>query len=66
MSRPRPSPELLASLRAGKEALHAAQRNMSLPDKIRQLLELQKIDHEMRLKRGDVLEPWQKPWTIKP
>ncbi len=66
MSRPRPSPELLASLRAGKEALHAAQRNLSLPDKIRQLLELQKIDHEMRLKRGDALEPWQKPWKIKP
>ena len=66
MSSPRPSPELLASLRAGKEELHRAQRDLPLPEKIRQLLELQKIDYEIRVKRGDALEPWQKPWNIEP
>ena len=66
MSRPRPSPELLASLRADKEELHKSQRDLPLPEKIRQLLELQKIDYEIRVKRGDALEPWQKPWNIEP
>ena len=66
MTRPRPSPELLASLRAGKEALHEAQRNSPLQEKIRRLIELQKIDYAIRVKRGDKLEPWQKPWEIEP
>jgi hypothetical protein len=66
MSRARPSPELLASLHAGKQALHAAQRGLPLPDKLRQLLELQKIDYAIRSARGDKLEPWQKPWEIEP
>jgi hypothetical protein len=66
MTRPRPSPELLASLRAGKEELHEAQRDLPLREKIRQLLELQKIDYAIRVERGDTLEPWQKPWNIEP
>jgi len=64
-ARPRPSAELLAKLREGKRALHAEQRDLPLPEKIRQLLELQKIDYELRKQRGD-LEPWQKPWDIEP
>jgi len=66
MSRARPTTELLASLRAGKQDLHAAQRELPLREKIRQLLALQKIDYEIRTARGDVLEPWQKPWDIEP
>jgi hypothetical protein len=57
---------LLDSLRAGKEELHAAQRELPLREKIRQLLELQKIDYAIRVARGDKLQPWQKPWDIEP
>jgi len=66
MSRARPTPELLASLRDGKGELHAAQRELPLREKVRQLLELQKIDYAIRSARGDALEPWQKPWEIEP
>jgi hypothetical protein len=63
--RQRPTPELLAALRAGKRELHAQQRDLSLPDKIRQLLELQKIDFAIRTARGEKLESWQRPWDIE-
>ena len=66
MSRPRPTPELLAALRAGKQELHEAQRELPLREKVRQLLELQKIDYAIRTARGDALEPWQRPWDIEP
>jgi len=66
VTRQRPTAELLASLRAGKEELHAAQRELPLREKVRQLLELQKIDFAIRTSRGDELEPWQKPWDIEP
>jgi hypothetical protein len=64
--RPRPTPELLAKLREGKNALHAEQRNLPLPEKVRQLLELQKIDFAIRVARGEKLESWQRPWDIEP
>jgi hypothetical protein len=63
--RQRPTPELLASLRAGKRELHAQQRDLPLPEKIRQLLELQKIDFAIRTARGEKLESWQRPWDIE-
>ncbi|HEV2719626.1 MAG TPA: hypothetical protein VG323_06380 [Thermoanaerobaculia bacterium] len=53
-------------MRAGKEALHEAQRNLPLQEKVRQLIELQKIDYAIRMRRGDRLEWWQKPWEIEP
>ncbi len=65
-ARARPSPELLERLREGKRQLHEAQRELSLPEKVRQLLELQKIDFEIRKARGDLLRPWEKPWDIEP
>jgi hypothetical protein len=40
---PRPSPEPLAALRRGKEELHAAHRALSLPEKVRMVIELQGI-----------------------
>lgn len=55
MSRPRPTAELVERLRAGKRALHAEQRELSLPEKLQQLLALQKIDYEIRTARGDEL-----------
>jgi hypothetical protein len=66
MSRARPTPELLESLRAAKRELHAEQRELPLQEKVRQLLELQKIDYEIRSKRGDELRPWERPWDIEP
>jgi hypothetical protein len=64
-SRPRPTPELLERLRAGKDDLHAEQRDLSLPEKVRQLLALQKIDYEIRKARGE-LRSWEVPWEIEP
>jgi hypothetical protein len=43
MSQPRPSPELLERLREGKRQLHANARAMSLEEKVRRVIELQRI-----------------------
>ena len=64
--RARPTAELLEKLRRGKRELHARQRDLPLNEKVRHVLELQKIDYTIRKQRGDVLEPWQKPWDIEP
>jgi hypothetical protein len=61
----RPSPELLASLRAGKAALRRERERMSLPEKVRQVIELQKVVHPL-LARRRTLEPWERPWEIEP
>jgi hypothetical protein len=42
------------------------QRELPLREKVRLLLELQKIDYAIRSARGDAIEPWQKPWEIEP
>jgi hypothetical protein len=62
----RPTDELLARLYEGKRALHAAQRALPLPEKVRQLLELQKITYEILRSRGVELRPWERPWDVEP
>jgi hypothetical protein len=62
----KPSDDLLARLYDGKRELHAAQRALSLPEKVRQLLELQKITYEILRARGVELQPWEKPWDVEP
>jgi hypothetical protein len=62
----RPSDELVSRLYEGKRALHAEQRALSLPDKVRKLLELQKIYYEISRSRGVELRWWEKPWDIEP
>jgi len=62
----RPTAELLARLYDGKRELHAAQRALSLPEKVRQLLDLQKIAYEILQSRGVELRPWEKPWDVEP
>jgi hypothetical protein len=62
----RPSEELLNRLFEGKRALHEAQRMLSLPEKVRQLLDLQKIAYEILRARGVELRPWERPWDIEP
>ena len=65
VARSRPTPELLERLRAGKRELHAEQRNLSLRERVQQLLALQKIDYEIRKARGDLRE-WEIPWETEP
>jgi hypothetical protein len=60
-----PGSDLLDNLRRGKRELHAAHRALPLPEKVAQVLELQKIVYELRKHRGD-LRPWEKPWDIEP
>jgi hypothetical protein len=62
----RPSADLLTRLYDGKRALHAAQRALSLPEKVGQLLELQKIAYGILRSRGVELRPWEKPWDVEP
>ena len=64
-TRPRPTPELIAELHEGKRALHQEQRELSLPEKVAQVLALQRIDYEIRKNRRD-LEVWEKPWNVEP
>ncbi|MEK6371307.1 MAG: hypothetical protein AABO58_01300 [Acidobacteriota bacterium] len=61
----RPTPELLDSLRKSKQDLHASQRELPLPEKIRQVLALQRIDYAVRSARGE-LRSWETPWEIEP
>jgi hypothetical protein len=62
----RPSDELIARLYEAKHGLPAGQRALSLPDKLRKLLELQKIYYEVSQSRGVELRWWEKPWDIEP
>ena len=38
---------------------------MPLPDKVRQVLELQKVVYPLLVRRRN-LEPWERPWEIEP
>lgn len=61
----RPSPQLIATLRQGKEELRAIRRAMSLPEKIAQVLELQKLQYPL-LARRRALPEWMRPWDVEP
>jgi len=63
--RSRPTAELLDSIRQSKRELHADQRDLPLPEKVRQVLALQKIDYAVRSARGE-LRSWERPWDIEP
>ena len=63
--RARPSPELIGRLREGKEALRDRRRSMSLRDKIREVLELQRMMLPL-LARQRPLRWWERPWDIEP
>lgn len=58
----RPTEEILQAIYESKRSLHDEHRAFSLPEKVRQVMELQRIDYEMRTRRGEVLEWWQRPW----
>ena len=63
--RARPSAELIARLRQGKDELRREREGQSLPEKVRQVIELQKTQLPM-LARLRPLEPWERPWDIEP
>jgi hypothetical protein len=58
----RPTEELIQSTYASKRALHDAHRALPLPEKVRQVMQLQRIDYQMRLQRGETPEWWEHPW----
>ena len=63
--RRRPSTALLESLRLGKAALRAHRRALPLQDKVRQLLDLQRLQHPL-LARIRPLRSWEQPWDVEP
>ena len=63
--RPRPSPELLERLRQGKIALRERRRGLSLRDKVREVLELQRMMLPL-LARQRPLRWWERPWNVEP
>jgi hypothetical protein len=63
--RPRASPELLAVLRAGKVALHRQRENLALREKVRMVLDLQRLCLPL-IERRRRLAEWERPWAITP
>jgi len=63
--RARPSADLMARLRRGKVELRRERERMPLPEKVRQVIELQRFVHPL-LARQRALEPWERPWEIEP
>ena len=61
----RPTPELLATLRQGKAQLRRERRMLSLPDKVRAVVELQRVCLPL-LARRRMLRPWERIWETKP
>lgn len=62
----RPSDELVRRLYDAKYPLQKATVEMSLPEKFKRMLELQKITYEIRIAQGDQLQSWEKPWEVEP
>lgn len=63
--RPRPSAELIAKLRQGKADLKRQREQMPLPEKVRQVMELQRIVLPL-IARQRPLRSWERPWEIEP
>jgi hypothetical protein len=59
----RVSPTTTKSLRNGKQALRAARTSLTLPEKVRQVVELQKIAVKIAESQGK-LEPRQRVWNL--
>ena len=63
--RQRPSELLLATLRRAKAQRHEEQCRLPLRDKVRIVLELQRICLPL-IARQRPLRPWERPWTVAP
>jgi len=62
---PFPAAELLEQLRQGKTALHRRHAALPLPEKVRLVIELQKIVLPL-IARQRALRSWERPWKIEP
>ena len=65
VERPLPTPELVERLRAGKASLRERRRALPLPEKVRQMLELQRI-HWTIVSRRRPMRSWEHPWDVEP
>ena len=63
--RPRVSPELLDALREGKADLRRRRENLALREKVRMVLELQRLCLPL-IERHRRLTEWERPWAITP
>ena len=63
--RPHATPELVEALRAGKTALRRQRENLILREKVRMVLELQRLYLPL-LERRRKLAEWERPWAITP
>jgi hypothetical protein len=63
--RPRASPELLDALREGKAVLRRQRETANLREKIRIVLELQRLCLPL-IERRRRLAEWERPWAITP
>lgn len=63
--RARPSEQLIARLRRGKTELRRDRERLPLPEKVRQVIELQRFVYPL-LARRRPLEPWEHPWPVEP
>ena len=63
--RPRASPELLKVLREGKETLRRHRERLDLREKVRLVLELQRLCFPLIQRRRPLAE-WERPWAITP
>ena len=62
--RARPDAKLLASLREAKADRHRRQAQLPLPEKVRLVVELQRLCLPL-LERRRPLAPWERPWQIE-
>ena len=62
--RGRPDAKLLASLREAKADRHRRQAQLPLPEKVRLVVELQRLCLPL-LERRRPLAPWERPWQIE-
>jgi len=56
---------LIERLREGKAALHRRHATLPLPEKVRLVMELQRIVLPL-IARQRPLRPWERPWEIEP
>lgn len=61
----RPSAELLAALREGKEALRRRRIALPLREKVRQVLALQRLEYPLLIRRR-APRAWERPWDVEP
>ena len=64
-TRARPSQELMAALRAGKAVLRQRRQAMDLREKVRIVLEMQRMLLPL-IQRHRPLQPWERPWDVVP